>query len=178
MSTAPTDREKARLQNTGMLNNVAGVLLAGMFSYLVFVLDKREPGGVFWLLVVAGAVLLVASFMFSGWGIEKIDDDTHSHFNRQAWAVLLGFVLLAASLIFLGPQAAEKSAAQFDALVSEVDKLQAQVAALEKTVEVERRRQDADIAAIGRMQGEIAELQKRCPCRTARADHVKTATGK
>ena len=162
MSSVPSDREKARLQNTGMLNNVAGVLLAGLFSYLVFVLDKREPGGVFWALVVGGAALLVVSFIMSGRGIEKIGA-VHNYFNNQAMAVLIGFILLAASLLFLGPQTAEKSAAQVDTLIKDVARLQGQIAGLERTLEAERRRQDSDVAAIAKMQGEIGEVQKRCP---------------
>lgn len=177
MSAVTTDREKARLQNTGMLNNVAGILLAGLFSYLVFVLDKRSPGGIFWLLIIVGAAALVVSFIFSGRGIEKIGTE-HGYFNGQAIAVLLGFGLMAASLFALGPQTVEPSAPRLDALGRDVSRLQEQVAALEKSIEAERGRQDADIAAIARMQGEIAELQKRCPCRTGRTDAQKAAPKK
>jgi hypothetical protein len=177
MANVPTDREKARLQNTGMLNNVAGVLLAGLFSYLVFVLDKRAPGPVFWALIVGGATLLVISFIMSGRGIEKIGA-AHNYFNNQALAVLAGFILLAASLLFLGPQTNEKSAAQLDTVTKDVARLEGQISAMGKTLEAERQRQDSDVAAITKLQGDIAELQKRCPPRGAKSAASKAPTKK
>lgn len=172
MSSVLSDRERARLQNTGMLNNVAGILLAGLFSYLVFVLDNREPGGVFWAFIVVGATLLVFSFIMSGRGIEKIGA-AHSYFNNQALAVLSGFILLAASLAFIGPKTTEPSATQLDALVKDVARLEGQIAALGTALGAERRRQDSDVAAITKLQGETAELQKRCPPRPARGAEAK-----
>ena len=161
------EKQKARLQNTGMLNAIAGVLLGSVFSYLVFVLDKRQPGFWFWLLVGGGVLLLVWSFVMSGRGIEQITK-THGYFNRQAWSVLLGFVLLAASLLFLGPQPVDKSAAQLAAIPQDVAKLEGRLAALEKALESERTRRDADVAAIANLRSEIAELQKRLPAKTTR----------
>lgn len=102
MSTVTEETGQIRQTMSQVLFALAGVILGGLFTGVVFVLDKRSPGGGFWVLLSASTISLVASFIFGGRGVERIKID-NPYFNLQACAVLLGFICLGLCVPLLGP---------------------------------------------------------------------------
>jgi len=133
MSPVSTQRAQARLTISQMLFAVAGVVLGGMFTGIFFVLDKREPEIAFWVLVLVSVACMIFSFMAGAWGIEQLTSE-NPHFNRQAISVLAGFVLLGASLFFLGKDKPDQGAVAVGKVEKELGAVAADLKRLDEAV--------------------------------------------
>lgn len=133
MSPVSTQRAQARLTISQMLFAVAGVVLGGMFTGIFFVLDKREPEITFWVLVLLSVACMIFSFMAGAWGIEELTSE-NPHFNRQAVAVLAGFILLGASLFFLGKDKPDQGAEAVGKIQKELGAVTADLRRLDEAV--------------------------------------------
>jgi hypothetical protein len=85
------------------LFTIAGVILAGMITVVVFVIDKRNPTGAYWLLVTAAIGLLILSCVQGARGLERLHAE-NPHFNWQAVDLSVGFFVFLTSFFFLGPE--------------------------------------------------------------------------
>lgn len=157
-----TEQAQRRLAIAQVLFATAGVVLAGIFSGVLFVLDKREPGPAFWILLLAAIALLVYSFIAGAQGVEKLDLQ-HPHFDRQAKALLAGFVLLAGSPFLLGPDKADQQALSSAVVQGELRALREEMN--RQAVELKRTQQGsaAQQTAIEKLRAEVDAARRVTP---------------
>jgi hypothetical protein len=165
MNAVTAERAQARLTISQALFAIAGVVLGGMFTGIFFVVDKRQPGVVFWALLGLAAALLVYSFLAGGWGIEKLNSE-NPHFNRQAIAVLAGFIALATSLLFLGTEKEDQQARAIGQIQKDLGATGADVKRLKEDLAKAQQDQSARLVEIEKLHHEIEKLKQHLPQKT------------
>jgi len=158
MSTISVERGQRRLAISQVLFTVAGVVLAGMFTGVFFVVDKREPELWYWLLMGSAAASLVYSCVAGGWGIEKLDLE-HKHFDRQAIAVLLGFIFLVASLFFLGKEKADQQTKTIGQIQRDLGAISTNLKRLGEELGKAQQDQSAQLAELKKLRVDVEKLK-------------------
>lgn len=116
-----------RAEISKMLSGIAGILLAGAFTFSVFAIEKTEPTKIFWIFLLISLLLIIVSVFASGFGMDvdlRSSAEASNWYQVQALALLLGIIFLAASLIFTSP--AEQAPPPRDARVDLLQTLLAQ----------------------------------------------------
>jgi len=83
-----------RAEISKMLSSIAGILLAGAFTFVLFALEKSDPSWGFWMVLIVAAASVVLSIVLSG---AAIDSDSRLAYNLQALLLgggFLGFAVL------------------------------------------------------------------------------------
>ena len=129
-----------RVAISQIVTNAAFAVLAAKAAVLVFALDKRNPSVFYWVFVVIGVALLVWSVIVGARGVAQAENPA-GRFDKQAKFCLAGFLIVAASLAFLGKR-------QEDTLAAEVVRSREMLSRLETTISHLQREQQALIVIV------------------------------
>ena len=97
-ATVLSERDQRRKDISNILIQVAMGGLAAISAFLVFALDKRTPGWLFWVLVIIAVVLLGASIYFGARGIVNLGNPSRRYFDYQTWLLIFGWSFVLASI--------------------------------------------------------------------------------
>jgi len=159
VSKVTPERASARKTIAQALFGVVGIVFGGAFTGVFYVVDKRQPGVSFWVLMGVSAFLLLYSFYAGARGIEKINQE-HGYFNRQAIATLFGFLALAASLRFLGPEKADQQSQQIAQLLQEIGGIKGDLARLEEDDTIARKNYSDQVEQLRQLQSQVDALSR------------------
>lgn len=127
-----------------MLSSIAGILLAGGFTFVFFVLEKSDPSSWFWILLSLATAAVVLSIVASGKGM---DVSSKKWYRGQALLLGLGLLGFASLLPFSVPSKRsdpllplmEKSLAhQLSVETALLKTLESRIASLEKQALLEK----------------------------------------
>lgn len=155
-------KREARLSNSQMIASVAVVLIAAVIGFLAFAIDKRQLGGVFWGLLALGVGLLVLSVILGGRGVASIDSPGRL-FDLQAKACLAGFLLLTASLLFLGDRTQDAVSTRLDSIQNQLGQITARLQQVRADVSSLDVRLDSVLVELPAVRAEISALRARLP---------------
>ena len=145
----PLEIPQRKLTNSQTINTAAFASLSAFPAVLAIALDKRAPGAIYWLMVAAGILALVTSVILGALALTRPAGGV-SFFNLQAVICMLGFLLLAASMWWLGPsqesvleKSALATAERVRGLEVELGALRGEIRDLRQHVETAERRLDS-----------------------------------
>lgn len=153
-------KEDLQKHNSQTLSQTAITLLVALAAFLTYVLEKRETGFFFWMLVFLGAAFLVTSMVLGGRGIAKIPNPD-GLFNLQAAACLVGFMILVCSYFAIGTPIASETNTLIASISEKVGNAQARLDTLDASIKTNASNVQNNTTSIAQLNEEVRQLNKR-----------------
>jgi len=125
-----------------LINTVATVLLSILVIIVGFAIIDRNVETSFIFFAILAALSLALSIFFSGVGLSRLRRDftgKTSYFNLQAWAVLVGFILIIVTFTQFGELRTEVTNKKLSDLSAAIDSLRIEL----QEIRSEVRQQDS-----------------------------------
>lgn len=168
-----------RAEISKMLSSIAGILLAGAFTFAFFAIEKSSPSWGFWIVLVGASASVVGSIIASG---AAIDSDSNGTYVVQSLLLGLGFLGFAVLVPMSVPDKQEDPNRLIEALVTSLgDSQSRRISALEaRLAAIEARLHAAEARAIDQCGKEnssgekprSSSLPKRRVCKSVQTDQT------